>query len=228
MDQDDVALQFVSFTLAYPPLPRFPSGNLAEFFAKVQDVYEFEAFQQQGDAGATFSTEARRRLEIGRNEIQFEATTVSEHIETLRKEVTALIAEALMYFRIRTFILPSVTMRAIWQAPLGGTDVGDFIQDKVAISDEAKALLGGVSGLSMTLAGHAGAVDDPEHRHWDLEIAPYLRERDKGSVWIELSTHFMAAYGADQSVDSALSTCYDFLSKNVTSFLTSLFETEGG
>lgn len=227
MGPNDIALQFVSFTMAYPPLPRFQSGDLASFFAKVQADYGFEAFNQQSDVSAVLSTEARRRLDIGRNELKFEAS-VSEHIDSLRKEVTALSAEALNHFRVRTFILPNVTMRAIWQAPPGGPDVGDFLQDKVSISEETKTMLGSVTGLSMTFAGHSGAVDTPEHRHWDVEIAPYLRERDKGSVWIELSTQFMAAYGQGQSVDQALGICYDFLRDNVTPFLNGVFEVEGG
>lgn len=227
MDQDDIRLEFVSFIMAYPPLPRFPTGGPAEFFAKVQAAHDFEAFEQQSDVSATLSTEARRRLEVTRNELKFEATA-SDHIDVLRREVTSLMEEVLRHFQIRTFILPGVTMRAIWQAPPESNDVGDFLQDKVSISEETKALLGKVTGLSMTFAGHT-ALDAPLHRHWDVEIAPYLRDRDRRSIWIELVTQFMAPYDGATSVDQCLAVCYTFLTENVVPFLNRVFEeAEGG
>ncbi len=226
MDQDDIRLEFVSFIMAYPPLPRFPTGSPAEFFAKVQANHDFEAFEQPSDVSATLSTEARRRLDITRNELTFEAT-VSDHIDMLRRDVTSLMEEVLRHFQIRTFILPGVTMRAIWQAPPESNDVGDSLQGKVSISDETKALLGEVTGLSMTFAGHTD-LDAPLHRHWNVEIAPYLRDRNRRSIWIELSTQFMEAYNEAISVDKCLAICYTFLRENVVPFLNRVFEEAEG
>jgi hypothetical protein len=65
--------------------------------------------------------------------------------------------------------------------------------------------------------------------HWNVEIAPYLRDQDRGSIWIELSTQFMAAYDRAISVDECLDVCYTFLRENVVPFLNRVFdETEGG
>ncbi len=224
MDQDDIRLEFVSFIMAYPSLPRFPTGSPAEFFAKVQAAHDFEAFEQQSDVSATLSTEARRRLDITRNELRFEATA-SDYIDVLRRDVTSLMEEVLRHFQIRTFILPDVTMRAIWQAPPESNDVGDFLQDRVSISEETKALLGEVTGLSMTFAGHT-ALDASPDRHWDVEIAPYLRDRDRRSIWIQSATQFMVPYDGASSVDQCLSICYTFLKENVIPFLNRVFEAE--
>lgn len=227
MDQNDIHLDFVSFTMVYPPLPRFPSGSAAQFFAKVQGPHDFESFEQQSDVSATLATEARRRLEISRNEMKFEAT-VSSHLDLLRQEVSSLIAEVLSHFGIRTFILPSVTMRAVWQAPPESNLVVDFLQDRVNITEEQKALLGDVSAVSMTFAGSSDPADDPGHRHWDVEIAPYFRDPDGRSVWIESVMQFFAPNNTPDSVDESLNVCYSFLRGNVVPFLNDVFKSESG
>lgn len=220
LEAESLRLTLLSYTVMFPPLPKFVGDELTDFYASIHERHPFESFYQRGESGAIMSTEARRKLEIEREHASYEER-VSTDFEMAVLNAVDIAEDIYTHFDdFRFFYGPEAMLRATWPTPTG-LEVQDLMRAQaLRLNDDQYQLLEkeAAEPVSPSL-GFKGTLDDP-HRHWTLAVEPHGRQKD--ALFLELHMSLSTAKSRKaEIIGEAIRSANDFLYSNVVAFIQS-------
>lgn len=215
--RDSLRVTNVRLMMSYPPSTQYKQTTFPDLYAELAKRHRFESVKLEGERRAQFETDDVRTCELDGSTLTLDEE-VQRDFELVKKDFGDILSTIKEHMSLPFFFGPSVTIEARWDVT-GEMDVMSIIQQRaLKLNDDQLRLLKLDDLESVGFQVHG----DVDHAHRVIEIVS--SSEDAAQLIITVRCLFHQTVQTVQIAEQRLQEAYDFLTRNVASFVESFTE----
>jgi len=222
--QESLRLTRVDVRVAFPTRSPFAADELADFFAAVNGRHPFVTFTEDADTGAVMETSGSRRLEIGRDGVDYSEGLPTD-LEMVKTNAVDLLGEVQQRLGVQILTNPSCRLQALWRSDsvFDGDSPSLLFARTADVGARHLGLLGNTGAMGVGLR-FSGQSDEPR-RNWQVMMEP---EGRASLAALDVVTESGLAAASPEAVGEHLEQAHRFLTESVVRFVATLVEPPSG